>query len=81
MNEQTVEQIAAQLANAAAIAGDIPSPASVPLLLFAGLEGPVLQGIVWLVHKLHHAKDPVAAVKAANVAIDPYVDTTSLYAG
>ena len=79
MNTAELEAILAAIAEGAGIAGALPTPASIPLLLFAGLEGPTVQLFAALFHKIHHSSNPSqaarVAVGAAHIAIAPYVDT------
>ena len=49
------------------------------LILLA--EPLVLTGITMLLHKIHHSSNKVIAVKAASIAVDPYVDQSQLYNG
>lgn len=87
--EQKVNDAASKVAQVAGIVGGIPTPASAGLELFSQLEpivGPIaISAFAHLFHKIKHAKNPQeaanAALVAAHEAVEPYVDTTSQYAG
>lgn len=71
---------------ATAAVGAVPglSEAQGVLNLVITVEPLLVAGIVALLHKIHHSSNRKAAVKAANVAVEPYVEYTSpddLYKG
>jgi hypothetical protein len=89
MSEQSIENVIDELAAIAGAVGEIPEPFAPAILAFAA-AAPVLgdaavKGIGWLIHKIHHSKDPQAiaakVLQAANPVADEYTDSDAIYGG